>query len=283
VGGLLGWASTGPIAAAAAFQLPAQDTARSTTLAFGPTGTIAASGGDDHLIRLWDLDSGAQLRVLRGHAGTISGLAYTPDGQYLLSASADGTLRLWEITTGKTFRVLRGHDGPVLSVALSRSARQAVSGGADGRVVIWDLSLGEASAHLTGHTGKVNSVAYSPDGWRFVSGSSDGTIRLWDGISGREVRTFQAAPTVEGITSVAFSPDGRLVIAGSDGAKPGLGIWIAENGQPARTPLLGHKGAIHSVAYDRQGKRVLSGGADHTVRLWGPPPSGFTTKSMSVD
>jgi WD40 repeat protein len=47
-------------------------------------------------IRLWDVASGAFLRVLVGHTAAVFSLAYAPDGRLLASGSEDMTLKLWE-------------------------------------------------------------------------------------------------------------------------------------------------------------------------------------------
>ena len=62
---------------------------------FSPDGRRAATGGEDQTVRLWDVASGRELLVLRGHTGNVSDVAFSPDGTCLASASYDGTNRVY--------------------------------------------------------------------------------------------------------------------------------------------------------------------------------------------
>jgi WD40 repeat protein len=51
----------------------------------------------DCVIRLFDLDTGKELRRFERHTAPITSLVFSADGRYLLSGSHDGTLRLWRL------------------------------------------------------------------------------------------------------------------------------------------------------------------------------------------
>ena len=67
-----------------------------------------------------------------------------------------------------------------------------------------------------------------------------------------------------GSLSGAFAPDGaqQLVTTGADAV-----VWDTETGKRVRT-LKGHRGPVTSVAYSPDGKWIVTGGLDRTVRLW---------------
>ena len=65
--------------------------------AFSPDGRLLASAGADHTVRLWDVETGKELRCLVGHQGAVLCLAFAPDGRRLLSGSADTTALLWDV------------------------------------------------------------------------------------------------------------------------------------------------------------------------------------------
>lgn len=78
------------------------------TLDMTPDGLWAISAGWGRLVRVWNLETGAQRWVLQGHIGLVTAVAITPDGQRAASASEDGTLRLWDLQTGQSLAVFSG-------------------------------------------------------------------------------------------------------------------------------------------------------------------------------
>ncbi len=72
---------------------------RSTVLgvAFRPDGKVLASTGKDNTIRLWNVATGSEVRMLEGHKGNITSVAYSPDGQSLASGSVDKTIKIWSL------------------------------------------------------------------------------------------------------------------------------------------------------------------------------------------
>ena len=232
-------------------------------VAFSPDSRLLASGLDDHTVRLWDVETGRELRKLQGHKGMVWTAPFSPDGRMLASASLDCTVRLWEVETGRELRKLEGHTDFLSGVAFSPDGRMLASGSADRTVRLWEVAGGREWRKLEGHIGYVRGVAFSPDGWLLASGSQDSTLRLWDAETGRELRKLEMHKDV--VWGVAFSPDGRLLASGSDDFT--VRLWEVEAGRELRK-LKGHTGAVRGVAFSPDGRLLASGSRDHTVRLW---------------
>lgn len=75
---------------------------------------ILASGSYDSTIKIWDLDTGNELRTLQGHTRGIRSLQL--DDSKLISASLDHTIKIWNWHTGVCLNTLQCHSGGVISV-----------------------------------------------------------------------------------------------------------------------------------------------------------------------
>ncbi|MBV8909303.1 MAG: caspase family protein, partial [Gammaproteobacteria bacterium] len=138
------------------------------------------------MLKLWDAQTGRELRALTGHSSWIGSVAFSADGLTLGSAGGDATVRLWETVSGRELHTLHGHSAPVTSIAFAPKESLLASSDESGAIELWDLATGRELRSLRGHTDVVESVAFSPEGRLLASASSDSTIRLWDIASGAE-------------------------------------------------------------------------------------------------
>jgi WD40 repeat protein len=52
-----------------------------------PDERCAVSAALDQTLKVWELESGRELRTLKGHTGMVRAVAVTPDGRRVVSAS----------------------------------------------------------------------------------------------------------------------------------------------------------------------------------------------------
>ena len=74
-------------------------------------------GSFDNTIKLWNINSGREIRTFEGHTWIVNSVTFSPDGKYALSGSIDNTLRFWDINSGKEIRTFTGYSDGVFSIA----------------------------------------------------------------------------------------------------------------------------------------------------------------------
>ncbi|WP_437328650.1 HEAT repeat domain-containing protein [Sorangium sp. So ce381] len=171
-------------------------------VAFDPAGELCAAAGDDGVVRVVTLSTGA-VRAMPGHDGPVTALAFTPRDGRLASGGDDGTVRLWYLV-GDVECEVRGADG-------------------------------------SGHAGGVRALLCLPtpppqedgkeSGDRLLSAGADGAIRIHRLEDKRKPRTLETSALP--LHALALAPAaarkgarGQAARGGAD-AKDGLGAVFA--------------------------------------------------------
>jgi WD40 repeat protein/serine/threonine protein kinase len=103
------------------------------------TTILAAPKGD--VLRLYDVATGKEVGVLKGHTRPPWCVAFSPDGKRVVTGGgADQTIKLWDAGTGQEIITVGRHPDDVTSVAFSSDSRRILSTSDDGDVRVWDAS-----------------------------------------------------------------------------------------------------------------------------------------------
>jgi WD40 repeat protein len=141
----------------------------------------------------------------------------------------EAELALRTVVEGPLVQSILHDSGPVDRAAYSLDGKHILSTSRVGAAV-WNAQAGNSLAILNAHAGSVNAAAFSPDGKRVVTASTDNTARVWDAESGL----------------LLVSLAGHTCVASQSG--PGC--------------------AVNSAVFSPDGTRIVTGGDDHTARIW---------------
>ena len=252
---------------------------------FTPDGSkiICGSYKKPHACRVYSFPEGRRLTGYDRHDNNVWAVAVSPDGR--LAATGGGNdfpIHLWSLESGKTVRLLTGAGAAVWNVGFSRdgsSIGYGNEGREDDRVTAGPLT-GSIELKRAEQCGISLGGAIEDQSLFRTAVHDIGTLRLTAAKGGdygvnAALRVEKDGQTLTEIQrdsstgyahlSYTFTPDGRNVISGGfNGSliayRVGDGKKIAE--------FYGHEAEVYAVAVSPDGRRLVSGSKDQTIRLW---------------
>lgn len=271
-----------------------------TAVAIQPNGDLVATAGDDHIVRLWNIQTGKLLRQLRGHKDWVTAVAFSRDGKKLLSGCRDRQVVIWDALSGKPIGKLGEHKHPITSIVVSETTDTVAIAGFHAPLKIYNLKTGKRLTSVKCPCTDVRAIAFSPNMKFLAAGGRTGKIRLWN-LTTSKSQDIDAHS--RRVTSIVFTDDEQLLSAGEDKA---IQLWSTANGDLLRSyinesgkvlavrllddskfvaatadnvirlfelnetlplaVLKGHTGSI--AALDYRNEMLISGSFDTTVRVW---------------
>ncbi|MEG4248632.1 serine/threonine-protein kinase [Microcoleus sp. Pol10D4] len=227
-------------------------------MAISPDGQLLVSGGDDRIVKVWNINEGEEIYTLIGHSASVISVAISPDGETLASASTNQTIRLWNLKTGQEIKALLGHSKPITCVAFHPKKNSVLfSGSLDTTVSVWNLETAQITRTYARHTNGVTCLAVHPNGQIIASGSHDCNVIVWS----KYTLAGHSAP----VLCVVISPDGQTLVSGSQDKE--IKVWNLSNGELLRT-LTGHSAPVLSLVMSPDGQTLVSGSEDTTIKVW---------------
>jgi len=230
-------------------------------VAVDPAGKLLATVGDDHLLRIWNLDDGTVLYRLSAHSDWIKAVSFRPDGKTVATAGDDCRIRIWDISAATQPMELPEQPQAIHALVYSPDGQLLASAGFDDKVRLYTAD-GRLPQELDGPGSDLAALAFSPDGTQLAAAGRAGTIRVWNMATGSKAADIQAS--ARRISALAYSPDGRrLAAAGDDRA---IRLFDPLSGK-LLAALPERSGKIRTLNFCG-GKLLASGGTDNIIRLW---------------
>ncbi|KOR27817.1 hypothetical protein TI03_06100, partial [Achromatium sp. WMS1] len=205
--------------------------------AFAPNGRlVATAGGGSQVIDLWDPNTGKLQQRLAGGGGAVWAVGISSDGKRLAWGK---TWKRHDPTNGY------GDLGYQLAIApVLGSPSKLVSTNINWQRAVANLGSWSLQHKKGGNYGYDAILEIRQNGQvqaRIERGSTDGL----------------------GHYSYTFTPDGKIISGDGHG-----GIAIYDRTGNKLGDFIGHTGTIWAVAVANDGKLLVSGSHDQTVRLW---------------
>lgn len=215
--------------------------------AYGKNNTFYSfgnSGDATHYVKLWDVESGKELR-LAAQGSVINALAFSPDGKQLITGSMTGALNFWDIVTGRELRALAGQSRPVEGVAFSPDGRLLVSSTTQ-TVNVWEVASGSSlqTPALPGGAKVIGAGVFAAGGFVLPIVAGDhSNVAVWEALAGKQVQSFSRTPSEE-------IPDGALT-------KDNHLLAVVENDQKSEmlSSITAYMQQGTSFVYDNNGAR----------------------------
>jgi WD40 repeat protein/DNA-binding SARP family transcriptional activator len=247
---------------------------------FSPVGSRLATASWDGTVRLWDTDTGAEIRSIRADEAAPLGAAFnvdfSRDGSRVAVTTSPGdeaTIGVFEVASGRQVLAIPT-PYTVCGIDYSPDGKAIAGGECFGTGLptahLWSATTGVEIRAFGGHSGyDVTNVAFSPDGRHLLSVGYDGVGTVWDAASGRAVASLFGH--TGGIETVDISADGRLVATSStDGTAR---VWDSRTGEPLLT-LSGGGARLGEVRFSPDGSTLVTGSYDGSSQVWDITPEG---------
>ncbi len=233
-------------------------------LAFSPDGELLASGGKQGYVQLWSPTG--ECADLQSDPDTVEALAFSCDGHYLATGNSDGLLVVWDLPGEPRFFPRLDH--PISTIGFIKPdtilfgiGDRAGAVARSATMFLLDLFTEKQRPFGFGVVNGIRALATLPDR-KLAAWATDRKY-----LHVQDVTRPLAKPVVlqKDCRALALSPDARWLAVTSDWEVLlfDLSRW------PERPTTLGrHQGTVSVLAFGPDGRTLLSGGWDNTVRVW---------------
>ncbi|TWT51926.1 Serine/threonine-protein kinase PrkC [Thalassoglobus neptunius] len=242
-------------------------------------GVRLASCGWDGTTRLWNTETGEELRKILGHTKHVFAVEWSPSGDMLATAGDDNLVKIWNPEAATSHRVVEvSPTEAIMSMDLNHDASQFCIATGSGQLETWDSATGQRITALPSEFRRLSLVQFHPTRNHLLAVSQRGEVELWD----MDSKEMMASTTLDQqVRSLAWSPHGDRV---AFGVADRVEIWDSSLSNQI-DEIVTPESRVLSIAYNLDGSLIAVGGSQARVDIFtteGVLKSSFNDSSGAV-
>ncbi|PCG89584.1 Hypothetical protein PENO1_103770 [Penicillium occitanis (nom. inval.)] len=175
--------------------------------------TILATEYGDKSVRLFDVETGRKVSVIKGYLDSVNCLSFSRDGKLLIYLADEKFIRLWDTEKGTDLHTLKTKPRTVHSLQLSPDGKSFAIGYGKESIEIWDVAPWKKCSTLRLQEANCNQAVmrdFSPDGTLLITWGGS-YIDFWNTSTGVCQMSWDGLQDEYSLPVAAFSPDGHKV------------------------------------------------------------------------
>jgi cell division cycle 20-like protein 1, cofactor of APC complex len=237
-----------------------------TSVSWIQKGTHIAIGTGKGLVQIWDAEKTRRLRTMTGHTARVGSLAWNT--HILTSGSRDRLIYHRDVRApDQWMRKLMGHKQEVCGLKWNCEDGQLASGGNDNKLMVWDKLSETPLWKFSDHTAAVKAISWSPHQRGLLAsggGTADRRIIFHDTVRGTVINEVDTGSQV---CNIAWSKNSNEIVSTHGYSQNQIVVWK----YPSMTQvvsLTGHTYRVLYLAMSPDGRTVVTGAGDETLRFW---------------
>ncbi|WP_109830369.1 WD40 domain-containing protein [Reichenbachiella versicolor] len=235
---------------------------------FTPSGKQLISCSDDNTVKIWDVESGKELKTLTGHTQQVKSIAINRDGSRIFSGGnkKEKKVIFWDAKTGAKRGELTSFEGELTEIEFSRYGNRIAIleslSGFQTKVSVWDEALASKRFDIKLPSDfYANTICFHPGnnhlmvGGKFLKKKKTESIMVYNSEDGSLLQQLKGTST--NVAKLIYSRKGNMVVA----VGTNIQVWFNAAGDYRLEKTIDINGS-NAMIYDDEQQLIFSKGND---------------------
>ena len=192
------------------------------SVAISPDSNYVVSGSRDRSAKLWQVNTGREVRSFLGHEGSVNCIDFSSDGKFIITSSGDRTAKIWDVVTGREIFSTPPEEKFLTAVAFSPDMRFFITAGYPDQAKVWDFKtkrlIKVVDVNADQGLGYGVNLSFSYDGEWLAIGEDNRVANVYATSSWEKIYSFVQEEGWCGgcATWVSFSRDNQFLFMASN-------------------------------------------------------------------